>query len=128
MESTPEMTVRRQCLETGVVHGTADREMVETLDQGVLQTDQFVHCIIEETPDSGPSDAGRFGFKVKSLTDQPAFPVQMPIDPGSFRQRRVELSKHAKADGAVCRDVLMTRNVACSALAVRAHQQIKRQM
>ena len=95
------MAIRRLRLDPAVLQRRADGKVVEILPAAVAETQQTVHRVIEITADAGSPQTLRFGFQLEDLTDEPGFPEQTWIEPGSAGDERVEACQHAEGEGAV---------------------------
>ncbi len=92
----------------------ANSEMVEVLELKPFEPYSFMQRIIKETPDPTAPEAICFGFKIKKLPKNSAFPEKVRIYPGSEpAQRTFELRKHAGSKTGIGSFSLCTGKLGC---------------
>ena len=95
--------------EPRIVDRSTHGEVIEALMTEVVQAEQLVHGIIEETPDAGSPKPGLLGLEIKDLANHAAFPKQPRIKPcPPALERPGKFSQHTHAEAAIGGDGLLT--------------------
>ncbi|MEJ1964593.1 MAG: hypothetical protein WDO56_24810 [Gammaproteobacteria bacterium] len=64
--------------------------------------------VVEEAADAGAAQPERLGFEIQHVPEQSRFPMKLPVTPGIFRHRLLELRQHGEREARVAREPLMT--------------------
>ncbi len=97
LSRSPQLTaIGGQRLESRIIDGSPDREMVERLPAVIADAQYPMDRVVEEAADSIPPQSGRLGFQINHLPNQTCFPKQRWITARSQDvECRVELCEHS---------------------------------
>ena len=76
--------------------------MIKALKAVLLNAENGVNRIVEETADAGAASSPCLRLQIQALPDHSGFPKKIPVKRRAVHfERRLELCKHAEAEGAV---------------------------